>query len=282
MNNLFPAAVRFMSMLLLCSLAISCEFSSDIEEARAEFRYPVQIGNRWSYHHEWDNYNFRPDTLEDRRPDMTFEHNVEVVKDTVLNENTECLIFEWSEPNYNDRARKFYKNDESGFYCYAHTSGASISMPKNAGDYQIKFAGKLFNDERQLAKYILNQMDQLTDYHDTIYFFDPPQTIYQYPVHANRMWLYADNLFKIWKKVVGEEKVTTSAGSFDCYKILWVYESNEYFPPDDFEIYEYVSDKGIIKKVLEFRNLAITSAESPEPIGFYDSRDEIILTGINF
>lgn len=155
-------------------------------------------------------------------------------------------------------------------------------MPKNAVDYQIKFAGKLFNDERQLAKYILNEMDRLTDYHDSIYFYDPPLTVYQYPVLENRMWLYADNLFKIWKKVVGQENVITPAGSFNCYKILWVYESNDYLPPDNFEIYEYVSNKGIIKKVFEFRNLALISQESLEPIGYYDSRDEIMLKGINF
>lgn len=264
---------------------ISCEYSSDTQEiSEPGFNYPIEIGNKWAYNHTWNNYNFRPDSLSDRRPIMDFIYYVEATKDTILKDNNECIIFEQSEPGNRYKSQTFYNNEASGFYQYAYRpSGGSMALPKSYEANNIRFAGKVFNNHEDLVRSIVNQINFIPDAQDTLHYFNTPRPVLVYPLEDEVEWLFNDDeTLMIWKSLIGRENVTTPAGTFECYKIKWVYEENALFSPENFEFYDFISEKGLIKRTLEFKDLAITSPESPEPIGYYDSSDEIILTDINF
>jgi hypothetical protein len=78
---------------------------------------------------------------------------------------------------------------------------------------------------------------------------------------------------------VGKESVSTETGSYDCYKIQYLYESNS---SENITFYDYVCGKGLIKRSIFFKDITVSSSESPEGIGFVDTRDESVLTAINF
>jgi hypothetical protein len=283
MNSRIISIIKSFCLIILSTILISCEYSSESDnDPEPGFQYPVEIGNKWTYHHTWENFNFRPDSLSDRRPDMEFTYYIEVIKDTVLRDNNECFIFEQTELYYSDIVHNYYNNKDDGFYQIAHGSGGSMAFPKNRNNLDVGFADKLFKNQQGLVKYIVNIIGELPDYRDSIYYYDKPRPILKYPMVENIEWVLTDEMFSIWKKIVGKEHVTTTAGTFNCYKILWIYGENDWFNPADLEIYEYVCEKGLIKRTISFKNIAITSAESPEPIGYYDSSDEYILTDINF
>lgn len=275
----------FFLISLVVLIFVSCEYSSgNNNDLEPGFKYPVEIGNKWTYKHTWENYNFRPDSLSDRRPDMEFIYYVEATKDTILKDNNECIIFEQSELGNRYKSQTFYNNKAGGFYQYAYRpTGGSMALPKNYEANNIGFAGRVFNNHEDLVRSIENQINDPYLPNDSLRYFENPRPVLQYPMIENVQWLFNDDDFlRIWKKIVDKEDVRTTAGTFNCYKILRIYEENDFIDPDSFEIYDYVCEKGLIKRTLVFRDIAIISTESPEPIGYYDSSDEYILTDINF
>lgn len=277
--------IRYFLFIILFTILIGCEYSSDSNnDPEPGFKYPTEIGNKWTYKHTWENFNFRPDSLTDLRPIMDFTYYVEATKDTILKDNIECIVFEQSELDFPYSSQNYYNNTKDGFYEYAYRpTGGSMALPKNYEAYNIEFAGRIFNDHADLVQFIENQIIDPRPPNDSLRYYENPRPVLQYPMIENVEWLFNnEGPFVMWKKIVGKEDVRTATGTFNCYKIFRRYEENEFIDPDSFEVYDYVSEKGLIKRTISFKNIAITSAESPEPIGYYDSSDEYILTDINF
>ena len=111
----------------------------------------------------------------------------------------------------------------------------------------------------------------------------PPVQSFKYPLKQDLEWNYRHDYFIINKKVVGKETIELPSGNYECWKIQWLYDfTNTGQFVGNITFYEYVSTKGLIKRILFMKDVPITSPENPLGEGLMDFKEEIVLTGINF
>jgi hypothetical protein len=158
-------------------------------------------------------------------------------------------------------------------------------MPKTFNRKKILFKGRYFNGIREITSYITRAIPQNIVRADSLIYEIPPLQSLKYPMKTESQWTYRHpgQPWQIDKKIVSYEKINVPAGSFDCYKIQWLYDIDQDGVWDtDIVCYDYICDKGLIQRSFFFKDVMIISQQSPEPIGLMDSKDESILTKLNF
>ena len=271
-------------LLLLSALFFSCEFSSDAN-LPAKFEYPLKIGNNWEYERVFEHFNFRPDSIKNIFPSLIYINTstVEVIKDTTLQDSLQCKIVQ---QNYFDEQQEllswgFYANKTDGLYEYAYkNAGANVVMPKKQNEFKFIIAGVSFRKIRDASDYLEKFLPSYNSMNDSLIYWDQQRKVLTYPPQIGEEWLFHQGIpFTIHKKIVGKESVSTETGSYDCYKIQYLYESNFSV---NITFYDYVCEKGLIRRSIFFKDVKVSTAEAPEGIGFVDSSDDTILTDINF
>ena len=82
----------------------------------------------------------------------------------------------------------------------------------------------------------------------------------------------------ITKRIVGYEAIKTKAGGFNCYKIEYL----DIMFNQNITYFEYICNKGIIKRKYVHKDINITSESSPEIIAKADYISEYELLSTNF
>ena len=114
----------------------------------------------------------------------------------------------------------------------------------------------------------------------------PLQSI-KYPLSKQvSEWIYRKrgNPILIAKRYVGKETITISSGEYDCYKLQWLYDlDNNNVWDENIEFFDYISEKGLIKRSILFKDIRITTPNNPDgSAGYHDMIEESILTDVNF
>ena len=147
-------------------------------------------------------------------------------------------------------------------------------------DINFIIAGMPFRKIRDASDYLEKYLPSYANHNDSLIYWDQRRKVLTYPPQIGDEWILHQGIpFTIHKKIVGTESVSTKTGNYDCYKIQYLYESNF---SENITFYDYVCEKGLIKRNIFFKDVVVSSPESPEGLGLVDTRDESILTDINF
>ena len=211
---------------------------------------------------------------------INFSIEVAIDREETIADTIDTFVLSTSE---NQEGRNYYSehyfnNLKDGLYNFASKGlSGSNSFPKNSQSISYEFNGLSFFNVNELTNFFIDKIyhfDRINS--DSLIIYSTPNKTLKFPLEVNDTWNYINNTFKIDKKVISREIINTVAGSFECFKIQWLYSL------PNIEIYDYISSKGLLKRTLLVKNVIITTANDPVGNGYFDIKDEMILTGINF
>jgi hypothetical protein len=238
------------------------------------FVYPLAVGNEWVYQRESitrDTQHVHPDDT------ARFTITVRVVQIDTLESGS--IAFRLHAANVNEENTvegeddAWYQNRQDGLYCLGVRN---TNQSPNATFYARPKAN--VNDGRLcdhsawdglLPPFPL-MVRSLGQFQTDSVWYDPPLLVLRYPLGGT--WRYRDSTdFLGWtdKTLTGTKKITTSAGSFDCYRINWSFQVS--FRR---EVAEYFSEKGLIRRDWVMHDVDLTDS------GAVDSYDIVQLERI--
>ncbi|QQS36112.1 MAG: hypothetical protein IPM56_18035 [Ignavibacteriales bacterium] len=272
----------FLILLLFLSCSEENESSNNIIPLGSDFRYPLQVGNEWSFNTSRLYTNIRPDSIKHLLTDSYSSGTLKVEKDTLLDTLSLCKLAEISKSLRYSYA--FYQNTDSGFIKYAYANIPSDLLPQKNMKCRLSYKGKLYISMDEIINQLNNSLNVIMATNDSIYYHNPPRVVFRYPLVVGQEWLLSQlGDIRIDKEVIGKEFVNTSAGTYECFKILWKYDfDSNGVVDDDIIYYEYVSAKGIVKSVITLKDIVVADETHPEGFGFTDVIIERVLTGVNF
>jgi len=255
------------------------------DDTAAGYIYPLKVGNQWEYTRTLSAFNLRPIPLEKNQSMdttvTTFITMKIIKKETGQNLNNTFIFQETNKVN-NDKfiCYSYYANLDSGLCCFAY-QWSDISLPKTFFYNKILFGGRYFNNIGEIISYLTNAIPQNFIPADSLIYETPPLLSLKYPIKTGSQWTYRfpGKSCRIDKKIISFENVQVPAGNFNCYKIQWLYDKdNDNVWDDDIIFYDYICEKGLIKRSAFFENLIITGEQNPEPLALFSSKFELILT----
>jgi hypothetical protein len=254
-----------------------------------EFIYPIKIGYLWEYSKTYTAFHFRPDTIAGHLKTDTSVASVAVIKilrKETIHDSVGAYVFQETENQAGQISidYSYYLNHNTGLYFYAYHGGGYF-LPKNSHRKRILFKGKYFNSIRDLTSYIILAVPDNYSLEDSLIYENPPLQCLKYPMKMDNQWTFRfpGNPWHIDKRIIGHEKLEVPAGKFDCFKIQWLYDiDGNNIWDDDIVLYDYICNKGLIKRSILIKNEIWTGEQGLDPVGLMDSKIEILLTKSNF
>ena len=277
-------------LLLITSLLIfTCGDSSSPEiSLDSSMQYPLTVGNQWSYISSYTYTNFsgdRPSSFQDRTEKLMVTVNQQVTLNNTSVFELEEEPIESSYP-YVMKQLKYLQNQSNGLIEIAHENSSYSCIPKLHSQHYFTYMGKDFNTINELFSSIENIGLRSLYKTDSVIINETPRMVYSYPFEVGNEWNYVTHNTgrKINRKVIGEERVSTNTGEFDCYKIQWLMDLlNDEGWDENLIYYDYVSAKGLIKREIIIKDVLFATPEDPDGDGnTCDIRQEIKLVDINF
>ncbi len=279
---------NFLPLALCITISLSTCKKEDNPAGPGEnesFVYPLQTGKKWEYKRTFTHFNFRPDSLQNiRKNDSTITSTVaiRVVGKAMLRDSVQTILLRETLTDSTMMVvdDSYYANLDDGLYFYAY-HGPGYVIPKSAINRKIFFKGRYFNSIREITSFITKAIPENHGLADSIIYEIPPLQSLKYPLAKGSQWTYRQpgKPWHIDKKVQSFEKVTVDAGGFVCYKIQWLYDMDHNGHWDeDIVFYDYVSQCGLVKRSILFKDQIIYNGGSPQPMGKMDYRDESVLT----
>lgn len=267
-------------IFLLATLILSNCTSHAPTGWKAEYNwYPLSVGNLWSYRGFLQAVNLRPDSLEPRFPLTETRSYVEVESTTTLpNDSVAYCLRE----EYNDDIQylfwyigfNYFKNQKDGLYHYAYYYDTPAPPYIATLSPSIYFAGQYFRSLAEVSLWVRTQLHPRASSPDQVILYDQPLKSIQYPLRLKSSWLYNDEPWTIEKIVVDRKKIEVSAGEFWCYQIQWLFDINgDGIWDEEIEFNDYVSDIGIVKRTIVYRDL-IWIDEYGNEVGIFDLVEE--------
>ena len=248
-------------------------------------RYPLAPRNTWTYQRTLSTLNFRP--MGGASMNDTTVHAVEMVK----------IIGQEALPGIGN-SWKFLATDDDGngvltSYIFYQEAGDSLQ-------YRAYTNGSVFSPrQKQLLRYayggtVSNSLIELADgieqtghptrgmLRDSLTIEPAPVTTYLFPLTEGREWIYRTIPFVITKKVTGTTTISTHAGRFATTRIHWFWDRDaDGFVDTTIDGYDYVGQKGLIKRSFFLKDLVAYGPNSPTPIGYFDLSDDFDLTSMD-
>lgn len=242
-----------------------------------DFKYPLKVGSEWKYTYSVRFVNVHPDSIKHLLNDYSSDYIISINKDTTINSR---YMVEWKRTIEPSTSYEYYANEENGLIKYGYRTGYGTNLPKSSRVGYL-FEGKYYADISDLIINFETGHLLARPLSDSIIFYSQPIIVYPYPLNVGKQWM-ENYFFNMTKKVVGQEFISTPAGRYLCYKILWKPLTPEGTFDENYHVYEYVCEKGLVKKVIELKNLSITTMEYPDGIGTADVLEEMVVEDINF
>lgn len=208
------------------------------------------------------------------------EGSVEITGVEIQFDNIEVYDFASSFTEEDDQPRlshSYYNYDGNSLICYGYQNAGILDPKSSEGKKYFHFNNEKFSNPKEIFSYLEKEFissDQVKN--DSLYY--DPAKCYVFPLYEDQEWDYRahEGESVIKKTVVGIEDVDVPAGKFDCWKIEWTFPGIDW--DLDIEFYEYISCEGLIKRVIEYKNIVVTD-EDDNVIGNETSKDEQYLTG---
>ena len=251
--------ISIIFVLLVFALLLHCSKEDNpVSPEIHTFSFPLAVGNKWVYESKFYLSNVRiidpnytvMDTI--KRDIM-----VEVVKyDTIPGCNKAYFLKYIEDDNY--IGHRLLINEENGLHLLGYFGGLGISLPKtNLSNYHSSL---FFNPIYQpLCISLL----------DSFQILNPPQLILKYPLKIGDQWSLDENMDK---KIIETTEIKLQAGNFECYKIKWIDKGI-----NDYEFYDFLSSKGLVKRIYISKNQALTGETSSDALAYADFVNEITL-----
>jgi len=246
-----------------------------------QFIYPIKIGNQWEYNRIFFFFNRRPDFI--MTQDTIFSLVVmEITREKILNNSIKTYLFleAINEMGSVFTGESYYTNQKDGLYRYAYRyKSTSLVIPKTNLKNKILFKGRYFNNVSDITYFLTKMINSYNLISDSIIYETPPLLAIKYPLAINSQWTYrvVEQRWYIDKKIITKEIVQVPAGKFDCYKIQWLYDfDNNSQWDDDIIFYDYICNKGLIKRSMIFKDCVATN-ETGDSLGLFDVKDESVL-----
>jgi hypothetical protein len=281
------------SLSILCmSLALlfisSCDFDkTPLNPDKSDYDYPMTIGNQWEYQRTFSYYNIRPDTLT-MPPGLDTAITSTIVMKTarqeIIHDSITTFVFQetLTDGSQSLMDESYYANVEGDLYFYAYRNPGFV-IPKATAKKRMMFKGMSFSDAREITSFLTRVASANNNLVDSLIYEIPPLLSLKYPLQQGSQWTYRypGRPWRIDKRVLNKEAVRVPAGEFDCYRIKWLYDlDNDGSWDEDIIFYDYVCEKGLVKRSISYKDLYLTREDSPEPLGVYDAKDESVLTNV--
>lgn len=239
-----------------------------------DFKYPLAIGNQWTYQVKIQYSDFQPDSIESLIDDYSGTFSETITRDTLLDSIT---VYEIKDENEYGDSYSYLANENDGLFQYAYGQSRIGKLIQKANSIYIPGMNniRLRNDSVVLT-FSENTKCLSKAAEDNIILYEEPYIIYAYPLTIGKEWDCASYLSK---EVVGKVDIETACGTFECFKIKWNYSSETF---SNIDYYEYLGQKGLIKIVYTVDDIIITTVEKPDGIGQADVKYTCILTDVNF
>lgn len=229
--------------------------SGPTEPKPGPFEYPLEVGNQWEYV-QTQVYDFR-----DERPDSIeqWEFAVEVVRvDTIVDDILQYHMHGvWMKDTIGGgiyEGTNGYLNTADGLYL--RMSDASLLvLPKTPSTRSVAPRGFGAMPHVPLA----GNPDQSASFPIV---YEPALLVLPYPQSVGARWVFnefdePEGAFE--RMIDGREKIATEAGSFDCFRIRFI------FPPElaDISVTDYVAEEGLVRRVIEIPGFITTDYLAP-------------------
>jgi hypothetical protein len=224
--------------------------------------YPMTVGSQWTYDRQLvvNKYESKTSKKIVSTDTYHFEVKVWVDKDTLLNGKPVVKFIATSEGL---KHINFHFMDQEGLKTFAYS---------NAGPIVFAQSGIHLKSEA-LDKWLAE---------DPVIFEQSPVLDLKWPLQMGAQWTYRyatePRPLKIEKQVTGEETLNLAGQHFNCYKIEWTYSNDSYY--DHFKITDWVSDKGLIKRIQFFDDVTFQN-ENGDQLYFGQTEETLTLTGVD-
>jgi len=249
-----------LAIVVLGMLLTGC--SKSVDSKSKTFTFPLALGNQWTYS-VWSTREYGDPIKVD-----TFWSNSDTVNLTVTQVDTirpGVLSYTMSAidvgyPMIDGPPERTYMNLPEGMYLLSIKTvnyfNAGLVLPRRVPQPP----GAISRDEpsaqplnsRWLAAALpdpAGMVDcQAADPADTL------PLVLAYPQRTGLFWTYRDSSaarpYRTDKVIEGRETITTSAGTFDCWRIRFIFA-----PSDGVDVVDYVSPEGLIRRRIEAGSL---------------------------
>ncbi|MBD3217956.1 MAG: hypothetical protein GF310_06715 [candidate division Zixibacteria bacterium] len=250
-----------------------------------EFMYPMAVGYRWEYQHTQTFTNFDPPEIEPQVPDVFDAYSTVEINDVIEAEGDSRYQFHQKVEQGMEvfEQNSVYANSSFGLMYYGTDNpgaGVGDTPAPIRNPIRLRFNGK----EHGSANELLREFNQgaIGCLAKSADYYEEPLTVLLYPLNLGSHWPYRDkpqDIFHIEKKVIGWETVDVPAGSFECYVVEWLYDKdfNDNYD-EDLQVLDYISAAGLVKRVVNIRNIQVVSYSHPNGIGTMDMIETLELT----
>ncbi len=255
--------------------------------------YPLHIGNTWQYTRHMQSYNFRPLVPGAIDPHMNYqlEYVVEVtgeqrmqrVPSLSADSITVSEIRERDGMQPQTNSYVYLEQQTNALYRHGY-AGATSSTPRPpaAGATRFLLAGHMFSSLDEMTRLFVDGL--VSDHPDTLVRDYPPLTSIKYPLRNGDQWTFRPT-GRPWRidKTTGPMISSRVLGtSVRYHNVRWLYDMNNDGVWDNFiSITDQISNKGMLKRTITFKDIVISDESHPEGIGKIDVKDEYVVTLMN-
>lgn len=227
----------------MLGLFVSC--SSPTEPKLGDFRYPVNVGNEWTYQYTYD----EPGTK------AAVEYfSLRVTEAVAADSVFRVCVYHGQEWAGHCEEQQLYYNRDDGLYVDNVSAGVAFIAPKSVAPEQaVSIGGHSFASVGEMFRYLagagpLSGPPLASDENG-------PECTLAYPLKVGSQWTYNDHAFEgstvIEKKIAGEEKVTVPAGVFRCYRVEWIYTG----AISSIRIIDHIAPIGLVRREVSAENV---------------------------
>jgi len=247
--------------------------------------YPMRAGNQWVYQRIAFQYNFRPiDTTYHFQHDTLRSLNTVDVLGTVrlprvpgvAGDSITTTVFRAQEsPSTITPGFTFYTSSGAGLYMHGYDGSSLIHPRPEPHNVLLMLNGQGFHSVRALVDYILEPLKTAMPVIQREY---PPLLSIKYPLTSGDQWTFrpAGRPWRIDKQT-GPARRHFGLG-VRYHEVRWLYDiNNDGVWDDGISILDWVSEKGLIRRFIDLRNVILTGSQGPDPIGYVDVFDESML-----
>jgi hypothetical protein len=257
-------------------LVLNC--TKDDDEFDMDFKFPLKVGNSWNYdYYVTINYDSMAEANGCNDSIYYYKQNLDIISYEKITHDSIPVYNFYSSDEKSDECftNSYYNNSGDSLICYGYYHAGTGLDPKETNKkLNFIFAGRKFDNPKDILSWIEEGLpNQVYSKEDSIYY--DPVTVFKYPFELCNEWVYRQYYpFRMTKKVSGREYIDTEAGSFNCWKVEYVYYDSLF---ENVSYYDHISEIGMVKRTWD--ELAATAIDEFNNIlGTFTFKGERILT----
>lgn len=257
------AMLRICLLLIIALLFVSCKDSGTGGNPFGEKRYGMEAGSRWIYRTQYTNIYY--DTL------WVYQSTHSIVQNSIvtsLSENDSILstgpltklLSETKEGQNTYAQLHWYIHNTSNLirYAYSVTGPVAYVFPKSKNSKYLTV-----DEYKKIREFLNYDIIPSKALNDTISKYESQQILLRYPLKVGDSWQMSTAPFRVERKILGIENVSTALGIIETYKLKSTLSSF------NLTYYDYINlDYGLVRRM--WRDTAVIMSEDipGHPMGY--------------